>query len=101
MQPSLGGGPGQGVFGPGIMVEADGDIAGATEKLRNRAALRPAFLRTGKGRNTSTTLYWGRSGGTFAYIWNQSKDTGYLRNARGQLVHSCSYNSSRSDYKNC
>ncbi|MEV0202477.1 lamin tail domain-containing protein [Nonomuraea sp. NPDC050691] len=59
-------------------------------------------LRTGRGRNTSTTLYWGRSGGgTFAYIWNQSKDTGYLRNAQGQLVHSCSYNSTRDDYKNC
>ncbi|MBN6058355.1 lamin tail domain-containing protein [Nonomuraea sp. RK-328] len=58
-------------------------------------------LRTGKGRDTSTTLYWGRSGGTLAYIWNQSKDTGYLRNARGQLVHSCSYNSTRDDYKNC
>ncbi|MEV0144926.1 MULTISPECIES: lamin tail domain-containing protein [unclassified Nonomuraea] len=59
-------------------------------------------LRTGTGRNTSTTLYWGRSGGgTFAYIWNQSKDTGYLRNARSQLVHSCSYNSTRYDYKNC
>ncbi|MDR8413243.1 lamin tail domain-containing protein [Nonomuraea sp. 3-1Str] len=58
-------------------------------------------LRTGKGRDTSTTLYWGRSGGTYAYIWNQSTDTGYLRNARGQLVHSCSYNSARADYKNC
>ncbi|MFG3436997.1 lamin tail domain-containing protein [Nonomuraea sp. NPDC047897] len=59
-------------------------------------------LRTGKGRDTSTTLFWGRSGGgTYAYIWNQTKDTGYLRDARGRLVHSCSYNSARSDYKNC
>ncbi|MFK4040679.1 lamin tail domain-containing protein [Nonomuraea wenchangensis] len=59
-------------------------------------------LRTGKGRDTSTTLHWGRSGGgTFAYIWNQTKDTGYLRNTRGQLVHKCSYNSSRHAYKDC
>ncbi|GII86158.1 hypothetical protein Ssi03_41480 [Sphaerisporangium siamense] len=58
-------------------------------------------LRTGKGKNTATTLYWGRSGGTFAYIWNQDKDTAYLRNASGALVDTCSYNSSRADYKIC
>jgi hypothetical protein len=59
-------------------------------------------LRTGVGKNTSTTLYWGRSGGgTFAYIWNQTKDTAYLRNPAGVLVHKCSYNSSRHDYKIC
>ncbi|MFB9474804.1 lamin tail domain-containing protein [Nonomuraea salmonea] len=58
-------------------------------------------LRTGKGKNTSTTRYWGRSGGTLAYIWNQSKDTAYLRNAAGKLIDSCSYNSSRDDYKVC
>ncbi|GAA1704192.1 lamin tail domain-containing protein [Nonomuraea bangladeshensis] len=58
-------------------------------------------LRTGRGRDTATTLYWGRSGGTLAYIWNQVKDTGYLRDARGRLVHKCSYNSSRTAYKDC
>ncbi|MFB4265286.1 lamin tail domain-containing protein [Nonomuraea sp. GTA35] len=59
-------------------------------------------VRTGKGKNTPTTRYWGRGGqGTFSYIWNQSRDTAYLRNASGRLVDSCSYNSSRADYKNC
>ncbi|MET8863607.1 lamin tail domain-containing protein [Nonomuraea sp. NPDC004580] len=58
-------------------------------------------LRTGKGKDTSTTRYWGRSGGTLAYIWNQSSDTAYLRNAAGKLIDSCSYNSSRHDYKVC
>ncbi|MEV7965586.1 lamin tail domain-containing protein [Sphaerisporangium sp. NPDC088356] len=58
-------------------------------------------VRTGKGRNTTTTLYWGRSGGTLAYIWNQVKDTAYVRNASGKLVDSCSYNSTRADYKVC
>lgn len=58
-------------------------------------------LRTGKGKDTSTTRYWGRSGGTLAYIWNQTKDTGYLRNPTGKLVDSCSYNSSRAEYVNC
>ncbi|MEV7011996.1 lamin tail domain-containing protein [Streptosporangium sp. NPDC051022] len=58
-------------------------------------------LRTGKGRDGATTVYWGRSGGTLAYIWNQAKDTAYLRNPSGTLVDSCSYNSSRADYINC
>ncbi|MEV4094448.1 lamin tail domain-containing protein [Streptosporangium saharense] len=58
-------------------------------------------LRTGKGKDTLTTRYWGRSGGTLAYIWNQTKDTGYLRDPSGKLVDSCSYNSSRAEYVNC
>lgn len=58
-------------------------------------------VRTGKGRNTTTTRYWGRRGGTLAYIWNQDKDTAYLRNASATLVDSCSYNSTRVDYKIC
>ncbi|TKK90471.1 lamin tail domain-containing protein [Herbidospora galbida] len=59
-------------------------------------------LRSGKGKNTATTRYWQRSGqGTFTYIWNQTSDTGYLRNAAGKLVDSCSYNSSRDDYVIC
>ncbi|MEU8178277.1 lamin tail domain-containing protein [Microbispora hainanensis] len=58
-------------------------------------------LRTGRGKNTATTLYWGRGGGTLAYIWNQTKDKAFLRNASGKLVDSCAYNSSRQDYKIC
>ncbi|WP_308250684.1 lamin tail domain-containing protein [Nonomuraea rhizosphaerae] len=58
-------------------------------------------LRTGKGRDTATTRYWNRSGNTYAYIWNQTSDTGYLRDASGKLVDSCSYNSSRAAYKIC
>ncbi|WP_326642331.1 lamin tail domain-containing protein [Streptosporangium sp. NBC_01755] len=58
-------------------------------------------VRTGKGRNTATTLYWGRSGGTFAYIWNQGQDAAYLRNVSGTLVDSCSYSSTRHGYKIC
>ncbi|GIH28669.1 hypothetical protein Aph01nite_69790 [Acrocarpospora phusangensis] len=58
-------------------------------------------LRTGKGTDTSTTVFWGRSGNTFAYIWNQDKDTGYLRNASGKLVDSCSYSATKLGYKIC
>ncbi|MDP9849561.1 lamin tail domain-containing protein [Streptosporangium lutulentum] len=58
-------------------------------------------VRTGKGKDTATTRYWGRSGGTFAYIWNQASDTAYVRNASGKLIDSCSYNSSRVESINC
>jgi hypothetical protein len=54
-------------------------------------------VRTGRGRDTRTTVYWGRR----AYVWNNGKDTAYLRNAAGRLVDSCSYNSTRVDYTNC
>ena len=39
-------------------------------------------LYTGKGTNTATKLYWGRS----AYVWNNEGDTAYLYNAQGKLV---------------
>jgi hypothetical protein len=58
-------------------------------------------LRTGKGTNGATNRYWGRSGGTYAYIWNQTSDTAYVRNTAGKLIDSCAYNSARVDYKNC
>lgn len=65
-------------------------------------AAKTVTLRTGKGRDTSTTLYWGRGGnGTFAYIWNQTSDTAYLHSPAGVLIDSCSYNSSRVAYKIC
>ncbi|GAA4581409.1 lamin tail domain-containing protein [Planotetraspora phitsanulokensis] len=57
-------------------------------------------VRTGKGKNTSTNRYWGRSStqGTFAYIWNNTSDTAYLRNASGTLKDSCSYKSKSTVY---
>lgn len=54
-------------------------------------------LRTGKGTNTSATRYWGYA----SYVWNNDKDTGYLRNGAGTLQHTCAYNSTAVDYKNC
>ncbi|MDQ1687137.1 MAG: hypothetical protein QOK42_112, partial [Frankiaceae bacterium] len=54
-------------------------------------------LYTGKGTNTTARRYWGQSN----YVWNNDKDTASLRNAAGSLVHSCVYNSTASDYKNC
>jgi hypothetical protein len=37
---------------------------------------------TGKGKNTSTKLFWGRA----AFVWNNEGDTAYLYNAQGKLV---------------
>lgn len=44
-------------------------------------------VRTGKGTNTSTTRYWGSR----YYIWNNSGDTAFLRNAAGTTVDSCRF----------
>jgi hypothetical protein len=45
-------------------------------------------VHTGKGSNTATNRYQGRSW----YVWNNDKDTGYLYNASGTRLDSCSYN---------
>ena len=45
-------------------------------------------VRTGKGSNTATSRYQGRSW----YVWNNDKDTAYLYNASGTRLDSCSYN---------
>ena len=43
------------------------------------------WLRTGKGRATATTVYWGSGN----YIWNNTGDTAYLRNAAGKTLDTC------------
>ena len=45
-------------------------------------------VRTGNGTETATNLYQGKSW----YVWNNDKDTAYLRNAEGTLIDTCSYN---------
>jgi hypothetical protein len=54
-------------------------------------------LHTGKGVNSGNQRYW-QSG---AYIWNNDRDTAYLRNAAGAAIFTCSYNSTAVAYKNC
>ncbi|MEV0584503.1 lamin tail domain-containing protein [Nonomuraea sp. NPDC050310] len=68
-------------FGPDV-------ILGANKKIT---------LRTGSGSDGASTLHWGRR----QYVWNNDKDTAYVRKPDGRLVDSCAYNSSRYDYKNC
>ncbi|MFI1963750.1 lamin tail domain-containing protein [Streptomyces pathocidini] len=54
-------------------------------------------VKTGKGTNTSSTRYQGRTW----YVWNNTSDKATLRKPAGTTVDTCSYNSSRYDYKTC
>jgi len=54
-------------------------------------------VRTGTGSDTSATKYQDRR----AYVWNNTSDKATLRRSGGTTVDTCSYNSSRADYKMC
>ncbi|GAG36478.1 unnamed protein product, partial [marine sediment metagenome] len=43
-------------------------------------------LYTGIGTDTNTKLYWGRSSGSYAAVWNNGGDTLYLRDSEGNLI---------------
>jgi Lamin Tail Domain len=75
------------------------DVAGHAYKFPTTsiAAGKTIVLRTGKGTNNSTTRYWQQSN----YIWNNDKDTAYLRTAAGTQVQTCSYNSTAQSSKTC
>lgn len=44
-------------------------------------------IRSGTGKNTATTMYWGKA----SYIWNNTGDTARLYNAKGTLLESCKF----------
>lgn len=54
-------------------------------------------VHTGKGTTTAAHLYQGRA----AYVWNNDKDTATLRRSTGGVQSTCSYNSTKVDYKVC
>lgn len=54
-------------------------------------------LHTGKGVNSGSQRYWQQAN----YIWNNDRDTAYLRNSAGAAIFTCSYNSTAAAYKNC
>jgi Lamin Tail Domain len=54
-------------------------------------------IHTGKGTDTSTDLYWGRSW----YVWNNTGDKAYLRNTDFVLRDTCEWTSVGSGYKWC
>ncbi len=43
-------------------------------------------LYTGTGADTDSALYWGRTSGNYASIWNNGGDTLFLRDSNGYLV---------------
>ncbi|WP_053010637.1 lamin tail domain-containing protein [Methanosarcina barkeri] len=47
--------------------------------LKSKASV---VLRSGKGKNSGSTLYWNK----YSFIWNNEGDTAYLYNAHGKLV---------------
>jgi hypothetical protein len=46
-----------------------------------------AVIRTGKGKNTATTLYWNQGN----YIWNNTGDTARLQSPANRVIDTCSY----------
>lgn len=65
-----------------------------TFRLKAGAKVR---IHTGKGTNTSTDRYWGRSW----YVWNNTGDKATLRNAYGTWRDSCSWGSNGPGYIYC
>jgi hypothetical protein len=54
-------------------------------------------IHTGSGANGANNLYWGSG----SYIWNNSGDTAYLKNASGTTVDACSYTSAAAPQASC
>jgi hypothetical protein len=45
------------------------------------------WLRSGSGDDTARTVYWNNDG----FVWKADGDKAFLRNRRGQPVHTCSW----------
>lgn len=76
------------------------DRTGYTYKFWGDFWLRPGYnvyIHTGKGTNNSSNRYWGRSW----YVWNNTGDTAYLRNASGTLIDYCAWYSKGYGYTYC
>jgi opacity protein-like surface antigen len=54
-------------------------------------------VRTGKGTNSATSVYWGRG----SYVWNNTSDKARLIKPSGTLHDSCSWTTSNNGTKNC
>lgn len=55
-------------------------------------------VRTGQGGDGTSGVYWNRK----QYVWNNDRDSAYVRDAKGKAVDSCSYKAStRAAYVAC
>ncbi len=51
-------------------------------------------IRTGKGTASATNRYYNRTW----YVWNNTGDTAYLKNAAGTTVYSCTWSTNKPKY---
>ncbi|MFI1397216.1 lamin tail domain-containing protein [Streptomyces sp. NPDC020681] len=54
-------------------------------------------VHTGQGTNNAAHRYQARKW----YVWNNDKDTAWLKRSTGTTADTCSYNSTRVDYRMC
>jgi hypothetical protein len=63
----------------------------------NLGAGKAVKVHTGKGTNTATDRFWGKT----AYVWNNGGDTATMRNASGVTIDTCAWTSVGLGYKSC
>jgi hypothetical protein len=56
-----------------------------------------AKIHSGHGTKSAANLYWNQSW----YVWNNTGDTAYLRNAAGKAVSTCAYTKASTPKKTC
>ncbi|MEE1650146.1 lamin tail domain-containing protein [Brachybacterium sp. J144] len=71
----------------GYVLRDEGPQRFAFPKGTKLAPGKTLTIRSGSGKNSSTTLYWSKA----SYIWNNTGDTARLYNAKGTLVEKCTY----------
>ncbi|MBB4746995.1 lamin tail domain-containing protein [Actinoplanes lobatus] len=55
------------------------------------------YVRTGKGSNTSSTRYWGKT----KHVWNNGGDSALLRTGADKTIDTCKWTKPGSGYTNC
>lgn len=70
-------------------------------------AKKSVVIRSGQGKNSATTLYWGQAVKGLkpvsrnSFVWNNSGDTATLRNGSGKAVHVCTYKKNKKGSTSC
>ncbi|GID48794.1 hypothetical protein Aca07nite_60690 [Actinoplanes capillaceus] len=55
------------------------------------------YVRTGKGSNTSSTRYWGKT----KHVWNNGGDVAYVRTSANKTIDTCKWTKPGNGYTNC
>ncbi|MBO3736484.1 lamin tail domain-containing protein [Actinoplanes sp. NEAU-H7] len=55
------------------------------------------YVRTGKGSNTSSTRYWGKT----KHVWNNGGDVAYVRTSANKTIDTCKWTKPGKGYTNC